>query len=229
MKHLCFVLLCIVTVFVFTTTDATADLSLNWVNSPNSNTGDPTTTVNWIGNKLTIGTLTAEVIDQQPMEIYGVGAALPMQNNNTGFGISLSWIFNTWDSYTAPVDNHTGYWDSWSATITKGDYYWNKVLTDPITTSLNIEEILLLEAGTSYYDGNLETYTGSGTFFYLPSVISEQYYINLVLDTATLPDSTMGMPSWGEFNNVTVTPVPSAIILGVLGLCLSGLKLRKYT
>lgn len=228
MKHLCLISVCAFTVCVFLTANATADLSLNWINSPNSNTGDATTAVSWVGNNLTIGTPTAEVIDQQPMGIYGVGAALPMQYNSTGFGINLDWIFNTWDSYNAPVDNHTGYWDSWSATITKGDYYWNKTLSDPITTDLNIEEIILLEGGTSYLDGNLETYVGSGTFFYAPSAVGEQYYLNLVLDTATSPDSTVGMPSWGEFNNVTVTPVPGAFLLGILGLGAAGLKLRKY-
>lgn len=120
--------------------------------------------------------------------------------------ISLSWLFKTWDSYNAlgTVGNQpngkpvvgTGYWDSLSVTITRGDYYWNKPLTDPITTDPDIESILVLEAGTSYKDGSLEQYAGPWTTFaYKPPTISDQYYLNLVLDTLTPPEHNGNYPS----------------------------------
>jgi len=119
----------------------------------------------------------------------------------------------------------TGYWDSLSVTITRGDYYWNKPLTDPITTDPDIESIFVLEAGTSYKDGFLEQYAGPWTTFaYKPPTISDQYYLNLVLDTLTPPEHNGNYPSWGEFDNVSVQPIPApgAFLLCGIGTVVVG-------
>jgi len=217
--------------YVFLTADAAADIPLSWVYSPNSNSGDPTTAVSWVGGDLMIGTATGE-FDSQPIGIYGAGAALP---TNQDLEISFDWEFNTWDCYNPYISHPTnpdldegGYWDSFSATITKGDYYWNKPLTDPITTDPDIEQIILLEVGTEDDDGVLETYTGPWTTFVFNPSDGDQYYLNLVIDTATLPDNDTEVPSWGKFSDVTVVPVPGAVLLGILGLSAVGVKLRKF-
>lgn len=228
-------------IVAFLTADAAAGIPLSWVYSPSppatQTVGTPES-VYWLGSNLEIGVITTEGGYQTP-GIYGAGAALPMSYNDTGFQISFDWVFKTWDSYNAlgttglqpngdPIVN-TGWWDSWSATITKGDYYWNTVTGDPITTDPGIEHVILLEAGTSYGDGNIELYGGNWTTFsYTPATTSDQYYLNLVLDTKTDPQHNGSYPSWGEWSTVTVVPVPGAILLGILGLGVAGIKLRKY-
>lgn len=208
----------VVAVCVFLTVDATADLSLTWVNSPLSN-ADQTNAVSWVGNDLTLGTPLPQNATQTAFP-FGTGAALPTSYNSKGFKISFDWEFNTWDVYSATL----GYWDSFSATITKGDYYWNKTLSDPITTDSDIEEVILLVGGTTL-NPVLETFAGSVTTFLFNPSDGDQYYLNLMIDN----NFDNNYPSWGKFSNVKVTPVPSAVILGFLGLSVAGLKLRKHT
>jgi len=219
---------------LFVASSANAGLTLNWVYSPDS-TQTPGTpeSVYWVNGNVEIGTPTNESPDQQEIGIYGVGAALPMAYNDVGFYITFDWLLKTWDSYNPNLgDGHTGWWDSLSATITKGDYYWNMPLTDPITTDPDIEQIIVLEGGTSYDDGFLEMYTGPWTtFVYVPATVGDQYYLNLVIDTATAPDHNGNYPSWGEFSEVDVTPIPApgAILLGGIGVCLVGWLRRRRT
>jgi hypothetical protein len=218
-----------VVVCLFLTANASAQMTLNWQISPNSNTGDPTTAVSWVGDDLYIGTATVEdpLVAQQPVGIYGAGAALP-----TGYSeyvINFDWEFSTWDSYNDPLTpgpGGHGYWDSFSATITNGNYYWNQGISDPLNG--DVTEILLLEGGTAYGDGVLEIYGGSGSFTFTPPD-GDQYYLNLVIDTVTLPSNNGNYPSWGEFTDVSVVPVPGAVLLGILGLGAAGLKLRKFS
>ncbi len=44
------------------------------------------------------------------------------------------------------------------------------------------------------------------------------------------PDHDALFPSFGEFSNVSVSlvPVPGAVLLGILGIGVAGLKLRKF-
>lgn len=231
MKKLVVVLTMSMVVVAFFTADTTASPVLDWVFSPDS-TQTPGTpeSVYWVNGNVEIGTPINEAA-QQAVGIYGVGAALPMAYNDAGFYISFDWLFNTWDSYNAPGTAGTqpnglpvmgtGWWDSFSATITKGDYYWNLPLMDPITTDPGIETIFVLEAGTSFGDGFLETYSGPWTTIkYVPPTIGDQYYLNLVIDTGTFPDHNGNYPSWGEFSEVTVQaiPAPGAILLGSIGV-----------
>jgi hypothetical protein len=233
MKRIIILSTVVLALCVLLTADAAAQIPLTWVNSPNSNQAlEPTTQVSWVGGDLTIGTATLEG-GSQPEGIYGAGAALPTGSGLT-FEINFNWVFNTWDSYNAlgtpnpPYNGGTGYWDSFSATITQGDYYWNQPLTDPITTDPDIESVVLLEAGTSYGDGSLETYSGPLTTFLWTAPDNDQYYLNLVIDTLTLPEHNGAYPSWGTFGDVSVVPVPGAVLLGILGLGAAGIKLRKH-
>ena len=231
-------------IVAFLTADAAADsvgIPLNWVISGDT-TSSPKTpqSVWWTNSNVEIGIPTHEDSDfagpgdifTQTAGIYGVGALLPT-NDYSSFTIEIDWFFKTWDSYNPSVDAHTGYWDSWSATITKGGYYWQQALTDPITGSANIEHIFVLEGGISYDDNFEEQYfnpssPGLDSFSWAPPTTDDDYYLNLVLDTLTDPEHNGNYPSHGEWSHVTVTPVPAAVILGILGLGVAGLKLRKY-
>ena len=224
------IMICTLAVLILAVSPAAqADIPLTWKISPNSNTADPTTAVSWVGSDLTIGTATAELV-HQPTGIYGAGAALP--TNQGTLEINFDWDFTTWDSYNAPgtpnppYNGGTGYWDSFSATITKGNYYWNLPLTDPLNG--DVAQILLLEGGTSYGDGFSENYSGPWTTFVFNPPDCDQYYLNLMIDTATLPYANTAYPSWGVFSDVSVVPVPGAVLLGILGLSAAGWKLRKY-
>ena len=235
-------LITIYAVVLFVASSANAGLTLPWVYSPDS-TQTPGTpeSVYWLGDNVEIGTPTNEG-GYQTAGIYGVGAALPKAYNDVGFHISFDWHFKTWDSYNAlgttgtqpngqPLVG-TGYWDSFSATITKGDYYWNKPLTDPIATDPDIETIIVSEAGKSYGDGFLEQYAGPWTTFaYTPPTVDDQYYLNLGIDTLTDPQHNGNYPSWGEFSEVDVQPIPApgAILLGSIGVGLVGWLRRRRT
>jgi len=236
-------------IVVFLAADVAAGsngIPLNWVFSPNSQQttggpGDPHVpeSVYWTNSNVEIGIPTDEKLGSgtlgiytQVSGIYGVGALLPTDEYSS-FTIELDWVFKTWDSYNVnQYDGHTGYWDSWSATITEGNYYWNENLTDPINTDGDIVHTFVLEGGTSYDDGQEEAYVNPGQPFtdsfgwVVPG--PGDYYLNLVLDTLTLADHNGNFPSHGEWSHVTVTPVPAAVILGVLGLGIASLKLRKY-
>jgi hypothetical protein len=229
-------------IVAFLTANAAAGsngLPLTWVFSPDSDTvnTDQPESVYWTNSNVEIGIPTDEDaggplgIYTQVSGIYGVGALLPTDEHDA-FTIELDWVFKTWDSYNPNVDAHTGYWDSWSATITEGGYYWQESLTDPIDTDVDIVHIFVLEGGTSYDDGQEETYVNPGAPFtdsfgwVVPG--PGDYYLNLVLDTLTAADHNGFYPSHGEWSHVTVTPAPAAVILGILGLGVAGLKLRKY-
>lgn len=232
-------------IVAFLTADAAADsvgIPLTWVFSPDSDTVSTTTpeSVYWTNSNVEIGIPTNEA-DIQNMGIYGVGALLPTDEYSS-FTIEIDWYFKTWDSYNAPgtPGNQpngnpivgTGYFDSWTATITKGDYYWQQALWDPITAPADVEHIFVLEGGTSYADGFEEQYVNPSTpgldsfGWVVPS--PGDYYLNLVLDTKTSLANNGFYPSHGEWSHVTVTPVPAAVILGILGLGVAGIKLRKY-
>jgi hypothetical protein len=232
-------------IVAFLTADAAAGsngIPLNWVFSPDSDTVNTNTSesVYWTNSNVEIGIPTNEA-DTQVMGIYGVGALLPT-NQYSSFIIEIDWFFKTWDSYNAPGTQGsqpngnpivgTGYFDSWTATITEGGYYWQESLTDPINTDVDIVHIFVLEGGTSYNDGFEEQYVNPSTpgldafGWVVPG--AGDYYLNLVLDTKTTPANNGFYPSHGEWSHVTVTPVPAAVILGILGLGVAGIKLRKY-
>ena len=210
-----------------------ASATLSWVYSPDSNqTGDLTTQAYWDSGDLIIGTSTSETLDEQPLGIYGAGAALPKAYNDAGFHITLDTLFKTWDSYNdSSIAGNTGYWDSFSATITKGNYYWNKSLSDPING--DVEQILVLHGGTNFGDAILEEYSTPWTqYTFVPTDTTSEYYLNLVIDTKTLPDVDVSFPSWGEFSNVQVDPIPEPATMllfgsGLLGLVGLGKARRK--
>lgn len=138
---------------------------------------------------------------QQAIAVHGVSAGLPP---NASYNVTFNCALDSWDSYNATTGPGTGYWDSFSISAT-ADRYWLLPLSDPITFAP------FIWGGGSYGDHILKTKTTSQTIL-LTSNTSAVTYLNVVLDTATPPDSDTNFPSWGK---CTVNKVKPATSLGI--------------
>jgi hypothetical protein len=162
------------------------------------------------GASVNVGVDGSAETGQQPVAKHFASALLPPASTYTvAFSVNLS----SWDSYNAPgtvnpppFNGGTGYWDSFSLSI--GDKpYWQLALTDPLTASL-LGDNFFLWGGSSYGDHlikkKVETITR--TFTGNPN---GQNYLNVGLDTATLPESDTNYPSWGSFTIVSIEATSS--------------------
>ena len=153
--------------------------------------------------------------DIQPAGIYGAGFTMTSESIQVDFDADLY----TWDSYNANTGTGTGYWDAFIVTISSQDYYWNLGLTDPVTADAST----FVWGGTTYGDGNLESYSTAPYTYDSVMAASDTpttWYVSVVLDTETRPDTDTQYPSWGSFH-VAAVPVPAAVWLfgsGLLGL-----------
>jgi len=144
----------------------------------------------------------------QPIAVHGATIELPPAEQ---VSVEFEYDLYTWDSYNAPGTPNppwyggTGYWDSFSISVSQGKY-WDLSLTDP----LDGDPLALgfCWGGTSYGDDFLETNSGSGSATMTASTASTNY-LNVVLDTATLPQADASYPSYGE---IEITKIE---ILGV--------------
>lgn len=195
--------------------------AISWVISPDGNAfAFDLTAVNGL-NQVNF----AENLNQ-PAGIYGAGFTMTGGNS---FSMNFDANLQSWDSYTALTGPGTGYWDAFVVTVSTADYYWNLPQADPITPSAST----FVWGGTLFGDGLKDTYNcsvGCFTTISLFSATPTTFYVSLVLDTKTLPQSDTQYPSWGSFHvspTISNVPEPSSLLLlgsGLLGLAAYGRK-----
>jgi hypothetical protein len=195
--------------------------------------------------------------DTQASAIYGAGATLtPNTNGYTVFFDTQVYGWDSYDALGTPAPGSTGYWDAFAVNLNQTDYYWNQVaggsgsVFDPIVTpdpagscvgtgsvassagpacvsgTSNISGETWAWGALDYANNTFESNEGSYSLS-LSGNGSDPYYLSVVLDTATLPESDTNYPSFGAFNPLEdvpppVVPIPAAVwlfgsALGLLG------------
>ena len=166
------------------------------------------------GNAISLGTAGSSGDGNQTQCVHGATALLPSVGTNTKYQVTFEYNLSTWDAYNPLTDTvGTGYWDSFSVSVAKAPYQ-TLALTDPITTS-QLPGLAFIWGGTNWNDGVLECNpTSCGGSVYanatvtVPANLAGANYVNVVLDSTTLPDADNTHPSWGTIRIVNVTLVP---------------------
>lgn len=192
--------------------------AINWFMAPDNNTLS-------FGHTVNVGINQIDFLFNatQLAGIYGAGFTM---TGNAG-GVIFDADLYTWDSYNAT----NGYWDAFVINVNTQNFYWSLDLLDPITSSSKpAPGATWFWGGESWNDQTLENYFSLGSpETVLLSEGLKTYYISVVLDTKTSPDSDTNHPSWGSFH-VTPIPEPTTLLLlgsGLLGLAAFGFKKKR--
>lgn len=147
------------------------------------------------GNAVTMG----DDIGGQPRAIHGAAAPLTPA---AYYAISFDYDLATWDSYVnTGSGSGIGWFDSFSVSVSSTPY-WNLTLTDPVTRE-NLPGLGFIWGGDDYNDNFLQRFSGSKTVI-VPGNPAGDNYLNVVLDTATLPNADTSYRSWGT---ITITDI----------------------
>jgi hypothetical protein len=143
---------------------------------------------------------------------------LPPLGNNTKYQVTIAYNLFSWDSYVALGPPGTGYWDSFSMSVSPSPYQ-DLGLSDPLTTA-NLPGLGFVWGGSNFGDSLLEcnpstdeTPFGCASVPEGQAVITMQAgaganYLNIVLDTKTLPEGNHAHPSFGKIRILSVVAVP---------------------
>ena len=152
--------------------------------------------------------------------VHGASAELPpLGEGNTKYQVTFSYNLYTWDSYNAAVGGGTGYYDSFSVSASHVPYQ-DIGLGDPVGVA-NLPGLGFIWGGTSFADGTLECYPttlGCGVGLTLDAVAPAQTtvyltasqgvnWLNVVLDTKSLPHANHSYPSYGRIRILSIVPV----------------------
>ena len=177
------------------------------------------------GSSVTMGVERGDV--SQNSCIHGASALLPALNGgNTKYQVTFRYNLFTWDSYIADLSDRggDGYWDSFSVSVSGGVPYASLTLKDPLSgpqdlasgTSFNPGFVW---GGANFGDGILEcnpaavpcpTSLDSATAQrteVIPGSAGNNY-LNVVLDTKTLPAGNHAHASYGRVRILSIRQVP---------------------
>ncbi|MBA2564645.1 MAG: hypothetical protein H0V09_04390, partial [Gemmatimonadetes bacterium] len=170
------------------------------------------------GNTLTLGAPGALEAGQLATSVHGAALRLPPAGE---YAVTVRHDLCTWDSYNPATDANTGFFDSFSISVSQDQPYWLKPVSDPVTDAmLGLPGALGFGplGGLRFGDGTLEGATGDGTAgscsaaggapvtatFTMPGDAAGDNYLNIVLDTASVPHANHGFPSWGTVTVLSV-------------------------
>jgi hypothetical protein len=152
--------------------------------------------VSFDGNTVVMGQAGEGEGGSQSTSVHGGAALLPRASS---YDVTFQYHICTWDAYNAPTGGGTGYWDSFSVSVS-GEPYWQMGYTDPVT-------LPFVWGGNQFGDGVLDCKDGSETKT-MTGNPSGDNYLNVVLDTGTLPFANHAYPSYGTITveKIVVNP-----------------------
>jgi hypothetical protein len=171
------------------------------------------------GQTVTVGVAGRAQLNLQNTAYHMATTLLPPA---TSYTIKFSYNLSTWDSYNLPgtpnppFNGGTGYWDSFSVSVASQPY-WKLGLTDPITTT-ELPGLGWMWFGSSYGGNNPVQQTSDTTTITIKGNPNGPNYLNVGLDTATLPDADNNYPSWGTFTILSITTNCSGDIQDITGI-----------
>jgi len=164
--------------------------------------------VNISGNTITMGVANRLEDSEQPQSYHGAATLLPPASQ---YIISFDYDLYSWDSYIAYTEAGKGYWDSFSVSVSSQPI-WQASLSDPITPG-NLTGLGFIWGGAKWGDHILKHVNGSRTVV-VNGNPSGNNYLNVVLNTDSMPDADEYYPSWGT---ITIKSVETDSNLGTLG------------
>jgi cell wall-associated NlpC family hydrolase len=163
-------------------------LTLNWATC---GACPETPEVNVSGDTITLGVVNRSDSSAQNMSIHGAAASLPAAGKYT---IAFDYDWYTWDAYSPSSEGYSGFWDSFSVSVASQPY-WQVSISDPITKN-NLSGLGLIWGGQTYGNGAFFHTKGTKTLT-IDGNAGGSNYLNVVLDTRTMPFADHSYPSWG--------------------------------
>ena len=157
------------------------------------------------GDTITMGVANRLETAGQPRSYHGAASLLAPANQ---YIITFDYDLYSWDSYSPRTELGKGYWDSFSISVSSQPL-WQTTLSDPLTPN-NLPGLGLIWGGAKWGDHILKHVSGRRTVIVQGSP-TENNYLSVVLDTASVPDSDSAYPSWGT---ITIRNVDSDGNLG---------------
>lgn len=160
------------------------------------------------GDTITMGVVNSDEDTVQPRSYHGAATLLSPASQ---YVINFDYDLYSWDSYITKTEAGKGYWDSFSISVSSQPI-WQVSLSDPITPD-NLPGLGFIWGGAKWSDHTLKHVKGSDKII-VPGNPSADNYLNVVLNTDSMPDADEYYPSWGT---ITIKSVETDSNLGTLG------------